>query len=103
MKYTTCDHARTNNREQSRHHKWRKRNLEWDDEVRSTTYQRDKTRKHRDERWGDWTRRCSGDGDWAVSCVDVVVKILISSGIAEVVVDEFTTVQRCWEMKRKKK
>jgi len=30
-----------------------------------------------------------------VSCVDVVVKILISSGIAEVVVDEFTTVQRC--------
>jgi len=79
-----------------------KKNLEWDDEVRSTTYQRDKTRKHMDERWGDWTRRCSGDGDWAVSCVDVVVKILISSGIAEMVVDEFTTVQRCWEMKRKK-
>jgi len=25
MKYTTCDHARTNNREQSRHHKGKKK------------------------------------------------------------------------------
>jgi len=36
-----------------------KKNLELDNDVRSTTYQRDKTRKHMNEQWGDWTRRCS--------------------------------------------
>jgi len=55
MKYTTCDHTRIDNREQSRHHKWREkkpRMRQWSE------------KHHLPERQNTETHECSSEGDW---------------------------------------